>query len=77
MSPLSLIFGYWVAKRLSSPCSHRCRVPEILSSHAHGKSSKADHGIKDHSLTYGQFILVGYSKCTQFAVLLIYGNGGS
>ena len=29
--------------------SYRCRVPEILSSHAHGKLCKADRGIKDHS----------------------------
>ena len=29
--------------------SYRCRAPEILSSHAHGISRKADRGIKDHS----------------------------
>ena len=29
--------------------SHRCRVPELLLSHAHGKSLKANREIKDHS----------------------------
>ena len=33
--------------------SQRCRVPEILSSHAHGKSRKAHREIKDHSYACG------------------------
>ena len=51
--------------------SQRCRVPESLSSHTHGKSRKADCGInKALSKTIlkhtGIFIPVGSCKSTQF-----------
>ena len=51
--------------------SQRCRVPEALSSHGHGKSRKADRGInKALSKTIlkrtGIFIPVGSGKSIQF-----------
>ena len=51
--------------------SQRCRVPEKISSHAHGKSRKADRGIntalsKPILKRTGIFIPVGSGKSTQF-----------
>jgi len=59
--------------------SQRCRVPETLSSHKHGKPRKADRGInKALSKTIlkrtGIFIPVGSGK---FTVWLLYDRGRS